>query len=317
MLVSTYLQIFAYGIIFYTQYFLLVPKLFFNKKRPVYFISSTILIIGLSIGTDILSRPPPERNPEMHPNERIRNEDIPQEPPKSLPLYNFLITSFMVSGFGLGLGFSKKLAENEKLRKESEREKINAELVFLKSQMNPHFFFNTMNNIYALVSAKSEDAPTAILKLSKLMRYMLYETQKGDTLLGQEIEFMKNYFELVKLRLSDKVNLNVHFPDSYAYIKIPPLLFIPFIENAIKHGVSYNEPSFINIRLKVKENVIDFSCINSNFEKESEPSDASGIGLENIKKRLALLFPDCHHLVIDQNSSTFSVVLNINLSQPI
>ena len=316
MLIITYLQIISYAIIFYLHYLILIPKLFFGNKKILYFAISVVLIFALGFATEMLSHPPEMENmnhpfsEEAH-HPHHERPDFPSQ--KNLPVYNFFLTSFLVTGFSLGLRFSDKLLHNEKLRKETENEKINSELVFLKSQMNPHFFFNTLNNIYALVSTKSDDAPFAILKLSKLMRYMLYETQKGNTLLGQEIEFMKNYFDLVKLRLSNKVIVNSHFPDSYAYMSIPPLLFIPFIENAFKHGVSYKEASTINISLKVEQNSIHFICVNSIFQKENVSLDDSGIGLENIKKRLALLFPGKHSLNISKTDNLFSVNLNIEM----
>ncbi|MEI8202007.1 MAG: histidine kinase [Bacteroidota bacterium] len=315
ILVITYFQVVSYAIIFYLHFFLLIPKLFFNNRKIWYFVVSLALIMLLGFVTDIGSHTQGERFREHHfSEERTPHhlESRDSHSSKNIPIYNFFLTSFLVTGFSLGLRFSYKLSKNEKLRKETENEKINSELVFLKSQMNPHFFFNTLNNIYALVSSKSDDAPIAVLKLSKLMRYMLYETQKGNTLLGQEIEFMKNYFDLMKLRLSNKVIVNIHFPDSYAYMSIPPLLFIPFIENAFKHGVSYKEPSSINISLKVEQNTIHFICVNSVFKKEEEKEASMGIGLENIKKRLALLYPDKHSLVIDKTDNLFSVKLIIH-----
>jgi len=203
--------------------------------------------------------------------------------------------------------------ENEKQRKELEKERLNSELAFLKNQISPHFFFNTLNNIYSLVQINTDDAQKSILKLSKLMRYLLYETEHGNIQLSQEIEFMMNYLDLMKLRLTQKVELNVSFPVKYKDISIPPLLFIPFIENALKHGVSYRDRSFIHILMEVNDQEIIFSCSNSIVTKTEETAD-SGIGLENIKKRLALLFPLKHSLKITQADASFQVDLRINLN---
>ena len=127
---------------------------------------------------------------------------------------------------------------------------LNTELAFLKNQINPHFFFNTLNNIYSLVQINVGDGQKAILQLSKLMRYLLYDTDKGEQPLSREIEFMTTYIDLMKLRLSEKVSVTVVFPENFDNVLIPPLLFLPFIENAFKHGISYRKSSFIHIIYK-------------------------------------------------------------------
>ncbi|HNW57925.1 MAG TPA: histidine kinase, partial [Bacteroidales bacterium] len=179
-------------------------------------------------------------------------------------------------------------------------------------QISPHFFFNTLNNIYSLISISPEDSQKAVLKLSKLMRYLLYETEHGNTSLNSEIKFMNNYIDLMKLRVSDKIKLSVSFPEKYDDLNIPPLLFIPFIENAFKHGISYREASFIDINMQVEKDSISFRCCNSvaKTREESEKKD-SGIGLENVSKRLNLLFPEKHELTINKSDTTFEVILNI------
>jgi LytS/YehU family sensor histidine kinase len=212
---------------------------------------------------------------------------------------------------------SNRFLQNEKEKKELEKDRLNSELAFLKNQISPHFFFNTLNNIYSLVQINTDDAQQSILKLSKLMRYLLYETEHGNIQLSQEIEFMKNYLDLMKLRLTSKVDLKISFPEKYTDISIPPLLFIPFVENALKHGISYRDPSFVHIHLEMNNNQLLFTCNNSiasHTEHREETSD-SGIGLENIKKRLMLLFPDKHTLQINQADQTFQVQLKIILDQ--
>jgi LytS/YehU family sensor histidine kinase len=203
----------------------------------------------------------------------------------------------------------------EKLQKELEKEKLNSELAFLKNQISPHFFFNTLNNIYSLIGINAEDSQKAVLKLSKLMRYLLYESEKGDSKLSTEIEFMNNYIDLMKLRMNEKVALNVSLPADYDDRSIPPLLFIPFIENAFKHGISYREKSFIEISFLVTPDSLSFRCANSLFKSRDESdSGHSGIGLENVRKRLGLLFPGKHDLKINKTDSEFEVLLQINLA---
>jgi LytS/YehU family sensor histidine kinase len=192
------------------------------------------------------------------------------------------------------------------------KEKLNSELAFLKNQVSPHFFFNTLNNIYSLIGIDGPAAQDSVLKLSKMMRYLLYESEHGETLFSHEINFMANYIELMKLRLNSKVDLQVDFPVNFTDFSIPPLLFISFIENAFKHGISHRENSFIHISLAVSRDKIVFVSENS-MGKSSQGGDMqeSGIGLENVRKRLNLLFPGKHELNILQDDKTFKVRLSI------
>lgn len=327
---QTYIQIFLYVVIFYANYLLLTPRLFFKRRKVLYFIAA-ISLVGLATiinevtfktygfrGPDdkhrMQMRPsmqPPPGVPIMPQNEfRVR----PRRPSANWPMYNFIITTLFLSGFGLGLSFIDKFTKQEKIRKEAEKEKLNTELAFLKNQINPHFLFNTLNNIYSLVQTDVADGQKAILQLSKLMRYILYETEKGDLLLSQEIEFMQTYIELMKLRISDKVTFTDSFPENYIDVAIPPLLFLPFVENAFKHGISYRQPSFVNIQLKTEPGKIIFECSNSIGNKGDVLLNSdSGIGLENVKKRLSLLFPGHHKLKIFETDSIFHVILTIDV----
>jgi two-component system LytT family sensor kinase len=328
-------------ILFYSNYFILIPKLFFRKKHIEYF-SFFIGLILVSVFLFIKfesynhnkinsfknhqllhnskSSPEFDKTPPLPPinfNSLNMNKMHLKgpKPSKRWPTYNFLLMSFLISGLSFGLRMSEKLILNERLRKETEREKLNSELAFLKNQISPHFFFNTLNNIYSLVEINTAEGQKAILQLSKLMRYLLYESENGNTLLSREIEFMTNFVELMKLRLSPKVQLKVKFPKKYEDIEIPPLLFISFIENAFKHGISYKDPSFINIDMSVNAKDICFWCSNSLIGKSTnEIKTASGIGLENVKKRLELLFPDKHNLVIHSTEVFYSIMLTIDIS---
>ena len=193
-----------------------------------------------------------------------------------------------------------------------EKEKLNSELAFLKNQISPHFFFNTLNNIYSQIGINGSTAQESVLKLSKLMRYLLYESENGETLMSHEIDFMTNYIDLMKLRLSPRVELQIDFPKEFSDFSIAPLLFIPFIENAFKHGISYRDRSFIHIQMKIENDKISFSSENS-IGKSSQKVDLqhSGIGLENVQKRLGLLFPGKHELIVNQDEAIFRVELFI------
>jgi LytS/YehU family sensor histidine kinase len=159
----------------------------------------------------------------------------------------------------------------------------------------------------------AEDSQKAVLQLSKLMRYLLYESEQGNVQLSNEIEFMKNYIDLMKLRMNDRISLNVEFPSGYEDVSIPPLLFIPFIENAFKHGITNRGKSFINISLNASKQTLNFACYNSNANGEKEDKQP-GIGLENVTKRLNLLFPGKHDLRINRNKETYEVLLKILLA---
>ena len=242
------------------------------------------------------------------------------EVPKKTYLAGILsqsMTSLLLSGFAIGLGVMEKLKQNEKKQKELEKEKLNSELAFLKNQVSPHFFFNTLNNIYSLIGIDGPTAQDSVLKLSKLMRYLLYESEHGETLMSHEIEFMNNYIDLMKLRLSPRVELLIDFPKEFTDFTVPPLLFVSFVENAFKHGVSHRERSFIHLRMTIDNDKIKFVSENS-IGKSSQPGDMqhSGIGLENVKKRLHLLFPDKHKLTIEQNETIFHIELTINKTKP-
>ena len=312
-----YVQNFIYVLIFYINYFWLIPKFFIKGNKAKYFLTAISLIIVFYFcieitNTYVFKNPPQDKRIEAEYNKLPKEIRMPK-PPKQWHIYNYLFISSLLTGFCLGLKLTNKYMENEKQRKELEKERLNSELAFLKNQISPHFFFNTLNNIYSLVQINTDDAQKSILKLSKLMRYLLYETEHGNIQLSQEIEFMMNYLDLMKLRLTQKVELSVSFPVKYKDVSIPPLLFIPFIENALKHGVSYRDRSFIHILMEVNDQEIIFSCSNSIVTKTEETAD-SGIGLENIKKRLALLFPLKHSLKITQADASFQVDLRINLN---
>jgi LytS/YehU family sensor histidine kinase len=204
----------------------------------------------------------------------------------------------------------------EKRQKELEKEKLNSELAFLKNQISPHFFFNTLNNIYSLIGINTGDAQNAVLKLSKLMRYLLYDSEQGLSQLSSEIDFMNNYIDLMRLRMNEKVNLRVNFPSKYENTAIPPLLFIPFIENAFKHGISYREKSFIDIGMEVGKEWITFISRNSIVKPMEETgTERSGIGLDNVTKRLNLLYPGKHELTIDRENAIFYVLLKIKMNK--
>lgn len=197
-------------------------------------------------------------------------------------------------GLCVSIRVSYRWTDMETARREAEKSMTEAELRNLKNQLNPHFLLNTLNNIYALIAFSPDKAQQAVHDLSKLLRYVLYDNNQTFVLLGKEVEFMKNYIELMKIRISDNVKIDVNFniPQN-SPTKIAPLLFISLIENAFKHGISYSFPSFINILLEEHENgTIECQIRNSYFPKNENDKSGSGIGLESLQKRLDLLYPN-------------------------
>lgn len=302
-------------LIFYLGYLWLVPRFFLQDKKALYLIILAGLILityGLTsyINESLLSDP--VRDARFLENFKKVTGENSAPSFRVFGFFNHILASILISGFALGLAVMEKLKQNEKKQKELEKEKLNSELAFLKNQVSPHFFFNTLNNIYSLIGIDGPTAQDSVLKLSKLMRYLLYESEHGETLMSHEIEFMNNYIDLMKLRLSSRVELQIDFPKNFTDFTVPPLLFVPFIENAFKHGVSYRETSYIKIRMQIDGEQIDFTAQNS-IGKSSQESDLqhSGIGLENVKKRLSLLFPRQHELTIDRSEAIFTVELTI------
>lgn len=313
-----YIHSFSAILIFYVGYLWLIPR-FFLRDRKFTYVAILMAIILLTyfvtsyINDHLIFDALQDAKFQDAMKKLSDNGQTPHPPMKAFGFYNHVIVSVLISGFAMGLGVMEKLKENEKKQKELEKEKLNSELAFLKNQVSPHFFFNTLNNIYSLIGLDGPAAQESVLKLSKLMRYLLYESEHGETLMSHEINFMVNYIDLMKLRLSSKVKLEVEFPADFSDFNIPPLLFISFIENAFKHGISFRENSFIRIGMSINSDQIIFRSENS-LGKSSQPDDLqySGIGLGNVKKRLNLLFPGKHELNISKDDSIFRVQLTID-----
>ena len=312
-----YLHTLSAGIIFYVGYLWLIPKFFLQERQWTYvlilagIIFITYYVAGL-VEENLLYNPVEEAR-FMEAMKSINGKEKTVHPPmKAFGFFNHFLTSVLLSGFAMGLGVMDKLKLNEKKQKEMEKEKLHSELAFLKNQVSPHFFFNTLNNIYSLIGIDGPTAQASVLKLSKLMRYLLYESEHGETMMSNEIDFMNNYIDLMKLRLSPRVDLQIAFPNNYADFYIPPLLFIPFIENAFKHGGNHRDPSYIKIRMDIDSEEICFITENC-IVKSGQVGDLqhSGIGLDNVKKRLALLFPGKHDLKIEKGETIFKVELSI------
>lgn len=208
--------------------------------------------------------------------------------------------------------------DQERIHQDTLHEKLEAELNYLKAQVHPHFLFNTLNNLYALTLQSSSDAPKVVLKLSGLMSYMLYDSQSESISLDKEISHISNYIELEKLRYSNRLDVSLNVSGEIEGKKIAPLLLIPFVENAFKHGVSHETDNvWVTIDLKVKDEWLSVKVENSHTGTDSSPADnvthGGGIGLLNVKRRLDLLYPDTHRLILQKEPEYYTVDLKIKL----
>ena len=212
----------------------------------------------------------------------------------SLPEYiragyaSFMSISLIINLMAIGIALSIRYFMRQSERRQKE---VEAELAWLKNQINPHFLFNTLNNISSLAQIDGEETQEAIMQLSDLLRYAMYETNKPKVRLDGEVEFMRNYIDLMKLRCNEMTEVNAQFIMHNAQLEVAPLLFISLIENAFKHGMNSNAPAMIDIRLEQQDDTLIFLCDNTNNPKPTKDRSGSGIGLENTRRRLNLLYP--------------------------
>lgn len=310
---SYYYQLLFMIAAFYVNYLIIVPRLFFSKKRLYFFVVIFLFAIALLILWQVFY--------DIFQFDQLRPENISQtkdmRQKHNLGIHPKLVENFflllIVLGFSSGMAVIQYLRKNESKQKEIEKARVDSELAFLKNQISPHFFFNSLNNIYALIAINGDKAQKAVEKLSVLMRYLIYDSNIETVEIKQEFAFMQNYIDLMKQRLTSKVKLYVNIDKDLPEIKIPPLLFIPFVENAFKHGISYRGNSFISIDLKTEPDKIIFVCKNSIPPKPEQDGNKGGLGIDNIKKRLDLIYGNSFQLDINNNNQEYYVSLSLPL----
>ncbi len=274
--------------IFYANYLYLIEEYLFSKKLGKYFLYNIliILILGISVHYWNEASLPPS----------IKKMPDPGFSRTIAFMIRDLVSLIMVAGLSVALKTTAKWYKLEANRKEEEKKRTEAELLALRQQINPHFLFNTLNNIYALIEISPEKAQNTVLELSKLMRYVLYENESEIVPLNKEITFIENYVSLMKIRLSS--DTEVQFKNNISHEnnwQVAPMLYITLIENAFKHGISPTQKSFIHITFNIVEgNKLTCSVSNTFFPKTENDLAGSGIGLENLKRRLEIIYPDNH-----------------------
>lgn len=293
--------------LFYLNYFIIIEKFLF-RRRVIWFILINIVLIAISsFVIDETFKLLPPREPLI---------DVFKHRPPKIFFGRHNLSLFFIVSISVAIRTTSRWFATESQRKNLENEHLRSELSNLKNQLNPHFFFNTLNNIYSLIQSAPDKAQESVHGLAKLMRYHLYETNEERVPLAGEMEIMRNYVALMQLRLSANVVVETSFVIEDPQTQIAPLLFIPLIENSFKHGVNPSEDSRIAIRLEEKNHLVTFETYNTNSPQHYQ-NDANrgsnGIGMENLQKRLALIYPGKHVFVKDFVGNLFHVKVSIQL----
>lgn len=281
-------------ITFYFNYFFLIDRYLFRKKTFAYIVLSLLTAIVMVMLMVVIQYLFFVHNPDF-PEKHGHNEHFHDELFFIGSITREFAMIILTTGLSIALKFSMRWAKIEKMKEKVISEQREMELRNLKNQLNPHFLFNTLNNIYALIEIDKDKAQQTVHELSKLLRYTLYENNKKEVTLDKELNFMRSYIELMRLRFGSNVKLTVDIPEeNVSHLKIAPLMFISMVENAFKHGVSSTKPSEISIKMTVNGNVVRCHVGNSHFPKPESDKSGSGIGLSNLSRQLSLLYEGRH-----------------------
>ncbi|HTI89626.1 MAG TPA: histidine kinase [Puia sp.] len=287
----------------YFNIYLLIPRLLFAKKYIYYAVALVFNIVMCSLIIMLLEA--------LYRYVKAENSHMPIFTLGNLGI-TFIQETYLV-GMVTGMKFVKDSILNQQWMKEKEKHYLETELKFLRSQIHPHFFFNTLNNIYSLTLKKSDQAPGIILKLSDLMSYMLYESNVPLVPLSKEIDYLQNYLDVEQLRFGQRLSVSFTRTGFIEDVNIPPMILILFLENSFKHGVKNNISKIhIEISLKIDTEFLYFKVDNPVTEDEA-PAESKGIGLKNVRRRLDLLYGDGYTLDIRTVEAKFSVSLKMPL----
>ncbi len=311
---SVWTVVFIYFGAFLVHNFFLLPLIIYRKQRIHYVCGTIILILIFVLVLYVFHTQTAEESLRSIVQVGYVQSRITYNQTTITTQIIVVNTIILVLMFGMNLGVKLFFKYNDDQKKLSDLEKKNLEqqLISLKYQINPHFFMNTLNNIHALVDIDPEQAKWAIIVMSKMMRYILYEGNNTFIPLQKESDFIHSYISLMRMRYTEKVKINLNIPKQFPVGEIPPLLLVCFVGNAFKYGISYQHISTIDISLSVENDKIKFCCINS---KQSEAEcEKGGVGLKSVQQRLNLIYPNRHKLVIDDGEKTYSVWLELSLT---
>lgn len=297
-------------ILFLINNLVLIPRLLLKNRLPAYFVAASALLLMIWVGQyfDFM------RSMEMRPHGMAPFPHPPMRPLIPLPLLMDFTYSVLVVGCNIAVVLLFQRFDDKIERESLMKTHAQSQLAYLKAQINPHFYMNMLNNIHGMIEIDAEKAQSMVIDMSHLMRYMLYESSKPLISLAEEISFIHNYLRLMRQRFPENKLCIIETYPSDAELKninIAPLLFLVFIENAFKHGVSYKEHSFVNIEVRLEDDKVIFTCVNSCHPSASKTSESAGIGLANIRQRLDLLYGPSAELDILQSPSSYTVNLTI------
>ena len=276
---------------------LLVAPLLVEKKKSLAYIGIFLVLMALFGAYVWMSR-------------RVPGGPPPPAGGRGLPMtpeVMKLVMGLLMLGVNMGVKYYLKSIRGERRMQELQAENLSRQLETLRYQINPHFFMNTLNNIHALVDIDPEQAKASIEKFSKLMRHVLYEGDQPTISLAKEMEYLRHYVSLMRLRYADTVRIDLSLPEEEGGAEIPPLVLASFVENAFKHGISYEKPSFVHVSVSVEDGKIVFRC--SNSLQDSAQSEQNGVGLTNVRRRLDLLYGHRYTLSIDRSGDVYDIIL--------
>ncbi|MCE5331845.1 MAG: histidine kinase [Bacteroidales bacterium] len=296
--------------VFYLNFFVLIERFLFRKQTGKFILYNIFLILAVGLAVHFWNEanvPVPMKNNNMPP---------PLMPNTLFFLLRDFISLLLTAGLSIAVKMTGKWYKMEAEYQEEEKKRSEAELINLRQQINPHFLFNTLNNIYALIAFSPEQAQTTVLELSKLLRYVLYENNGNFVPLEREVDFIRNYVDLMRIRLTPEIDVKMDINiASGAGKTVAPMLFIALVENAFKHGISPSGSSFIHIDIHtMNEKQLICSIRNSYFPKDETDKSGTGIGLENLRRRLEILYPHHHILSTEHEGNTFVSELQIPLN---
>ena len=308
-LLDTWTHMLFFFVVFLIHNHILAPILLRQKSVGKY-IAGCVIMIALFQTAQCIHKPDHGKGPARHETSVGMNPPPPEgRPPIHRHDINMFLLVIMMIGANLGVKAYFQSEEEKKRLAKLREQSLKQELEYLRYQINPHFIMNTLNNIHALVDIDPDQAKDSIVDMSRMMRYLLYESDKQYVTLDNAVVFLKKYLNLMKLRYMDTVTVNLDVPSSCSEeVALVPLVFIPFVENAFKHGVALNKPSIIDIGIEKKDGRLLFYCRNT---KSNVKHEYGGVGLNNVTKRLELIYGSDYTLEIDDKDDTYSVKLDL------
>ena len=291
-------------VVYFANFYLFGPYLFFRRRYWLFVLCNLLLILGANYGF-------------VYGYFAIKH-NVPSMPAKAWMgffsgAFMFFLLNVVTVAVAIGIRHFIRVRQLKQQLKDEKAKNTEAELAWLKNQINPHFLFNTLNNISSLTQIDADAAQDAIAQLSDLLRYAMYETNKNTVPLGGEVEFMRNYIELMKLRCNEQTSVNYQLSIESEQVEVAPLLFISLIENAFKHGVSSGRPSAISIKLEQHQGQLTFICDNTNYPKNDKDRSGSGIGIENTRRRLELMYADRYEWEQTLEDNIYHVMIKLKL----